>query len=159
MHLLCPVRALRTCIRSTAAPGHPGQLFFSLGPTAGKPVAKSMVSRWIVETIKLVYTSRGASVPDGLRAHSTGGMAASWALCRGISIQDVCTAAIWSSPSTFATDCNLDVAAASLAHAVLDVASSPQWLSPSEQVEDLPTYIGTFSVDQCFWPTRHKLVC
>ena len=126
LHCLCPVRALRLYVQRTAAPDRPCQLFVSLGPKSGKAVAKSTLSRWIVDAIRLAYTSRGAAVPDGLRAHSTRGMSASWALCRGVSIQDVCAAASWSSPSTFATYYNLDVAAASMAHAVLGVASTRQ---------------------------------
>ena len=120
------MRALKIYTGKTAAPGRPGQLFVSLGLGTGKAVAKSTLSRWIMDAIRLAYTSRAASVPEGLRAHSTRGMSASWALCRGISIQDVCSAASWSSPSTFATYYNLDVAAASLAHAVLGVASTQQ---------------------------------
>ena len=118
------MRALKTYTGKTAATGRPDQLFVSLGLGTGKAVAKSTLSRWIVDAIRLAYTSRGASVHEGLRAHSTRGMSASWALCRGISIQDVYAATSWSSPSTFATYYNLDVAATSLAQAVLGVAST-----------------------------------
>ena len=125
LHCLCPVRALRLYVQRTAARDRPSQLFVSLGPgSPGKAVSKSTLSRWIVDAIRLAYTSRGAPVPEGLRAHSTRGVSTSWALCRGVSIQDVCMAASWSSPSTFAAFYSLDVAATSMAHAVLGVAST-----------------------------------
>ncbi len=48
-------------------------------------------------------------------------MATSWALFRGISIQEICAAASWSSPYTFACFYRLDVTELSLAHSVLGV--------------------------------------
>ena len=88
LHCLCPVRALKLYVQRTAAQGRPSQLFVSLGPRSpGKAVTKPTLSRWIVDAIRLAYTSRGVSVPDGLRAHSTRGVSTSWALCRGVSIQ------------------------------------------------------------------------
>ena len=61
--------------------------------------------------------------PRGLRAHSTRGVATSCALFRGISIQEICAAASWSSPHTFARFYRLDVTEPSLAHSVLGVSS------------------------------------
>ena len=52
----------------------------------GKPVSKIRLSQWVVEAIELAYSSRGLVPPVGMRAHSTRAMAASWALCRGVSI-------------------------------------------------------------------------
>lgn len=37
-----------------------------------------------METIKLAYSVKGQLLPANLRAHSTRGMAASWALFKGI---------------------------------------------------------------------------
>ena len=81
-------------------------------------VAQSSLSRYIVEAIRLAYTA-GVPVPEGLRAHSTRAVSAFWALARGAFAQEVCMAANWSSPSTFAVLYNLDIAASSVAHAVL----------------------------------------
>ncbi len=50
-------------------------------------------------------------------------MATSWALFIGISIQEICAAASWSSPYTFACFYRLDVTELSLAHSVLGVSS------------------------------------
>ena len=124
LNLLCPVRALRLYVDRTAADRSSSQLFVSWDPRArGKSITKVRLSQWLVEAIQLAYTSKGMQPPIGLRAHSTRGMSASWALCRGVSIQDVCMAASWASPSTFSTFYSLDVATSSMAHAVLGVAS------------------------------------
>ncbi len=47
----------------------------------------------------------GASV----RAHSTRRVASSQALCRGVSLEDICVAAGWSAPHTFIRFYNLDL--------------------------------------------------
>ena len=66
----------------------------------------------------MAYTSAGA-----LRAHSTRVVSASWAVTRGVPVQEVCMAANWSSSSTFLTFYNLDVSASTVAHTVLGVAN------------------------------------
>ena len=125
LHLLCPVRALELYMRRTASFRKGNQLFVAWGAgVKGKPITKVRLSRWIVEAVQLAYASAGTPPPGDLRAHSTRGMAASWALFKGVSIQDVCMAASWSSPSTFARFYNLDVVEPTLAHAVLGVASA-----------------------------------
>ena len=126
LNCLCPVRALRLYKARTAPFRLGDQLFVAWAPQAqrkGKPVTKVRLSQWIVEAIQLAYASRGVELPAGLRAHSTRGMSASWALAKGVPIGDVCRAASWATPSTFAAYYNLDVAPTNLAHAVLDVAA------------------------------------
>ena len=123
-HNLCPVRMLKVYLDRTKAVRTTTQLFVSWDPRApGRPITKIRLSQWIVEAIEQAYTSRDRAPPVGLRAHSTRGLAASWALCRGVSIQDVCSAASWASSSTFATFYSLDVTAAPVARAVLGVAT------------------------------------
>ena len=96
------------------------QLFISwANPQKGKPVTRQRLSQWIVEAIALAYTSQGLQAPTGLRAHSTRGLATSWALFKGVSIQDIYAAASWSSPLTFVRFYRLDVSAPSVACAVL----------------------------------------
>lgn len=124
LHCLCPVRALRAYVDRTRTARRSEQMFVSWDSRAmGKPITKVRLSQWIVETIRLAYTGMGMTPPEGLRAHSTRGMSASWGLCRGTSIQDVCLAANWASPTTFVSFYRLDVAATSLAHTVLGVAA------------------------------------
>lgn len=124
LHCLCPVRALKVYMARSGTRRKSDQLFVSWAPRmVGKPITKQRLSHWIVEAIQLAYSSKGIQPPGALRAHSTRGMSASWALLKGVSIQDVCTAASWASPLTFTRFYSLDVTAPSVAHAVLDVAS------------------------------------
>ena len=125
LNCLCPVRAL-SVYKARTAPFRKGeQLFVAWGSQwKGKPISKIRLSQWIVEAIQLAYASGGVEPPEGLRAHSTRGLSASWALARGVPIEDVCAAASWSAPSTFATYYNLDVAPVGLSQAVLGVAAS-----------------------------------
>lgn len=125
LHALCPVRALHFYMDRTAGFRRSDQLFVSwASPHRGKPVTKQRLSHWVVESIALAYTCQGLLAPQGLRAHSTRGLAASWALFRGVSIQDICAAACWSSPLTFVRFYRLDVSAPSVARAVLGTGPS-----------------------------------
>ena len=111
-HTLCPVRALRLYLERSASFRQSEQLFVCFGGrTKGLPVTKLTLSRWIVDAIALAYTSLGLPCPMGVRAHSTRGIASSWAWTSGVSIEDICAAAGWSAPSTFARFYNLEVPA------------------------------------------------
>ncbi|KAI2649139.1 Leucine--tRNA ligase [Labeo rohita] len=121
--LLCPVRAVRTYIERSREFRLLDQLFVCFGGrTKGLPVSKQRLSHWIVDAVALAYSSKGVECPIGVCAHSTRGLASSWAWANGISIQDICTAVGWSSPSTFARFYNLDVS--SLASHVLSVRTA-----------------------------------
>lgn len=120
----CPVRALRAYVDRTSAIRQGSQLFVSRAPPrVGKPISSQRLSHWIVDAISMAYECKSMHPPAGLRAHSTRGLAASWALFRGLSVQDICAAASWSTPHTFARFYRLDVTAPSVAHAVLGVGS------------------------------------
>lgn len=58
-------------------------------------------------------------------AHSTTGMATSWALCQGVSDTDVCVTAGWVTPHTFTRFYELDVTAPTLSHTVVVVPDMP----------------------------------
>lgn len=79
------------------------------GRSKGLPLSKQRLSRWIVDAIALLYTSQGKECPSGLWAHSARSIASAWALASGMSFQDICLAAGWSSPNTFARFYNVDV--------------------------------------------------
>ncbi len=64
-----------------------------------------------MDAITLAYSSLGLQCPIGIRAHSTRGIASSWAWSSGVSISKICEVAGWSSPSTFVRFYNLDVPA------------------------------------------------
>ncbi len=108
--LLCPVRALRIYVDRTQSFRTSDQLFVCFGgQQKGKAVSKQRLGHWIVEAIVLAYQARHLPCPLGVRAHSTRGVASSWALARGASIADICRAAGWAAPNTFARFYNLRV--------------------------------------------------
>ncbi|CAM4733894.1 unnamed protein product [Leuciscus chuanchicus] len=110
--LLCPVRALRAYVSRSSVFTQTEQLFVSFyGRSKGLAVSKQSLSRWIFDAIALAYASMGLQCPLGVRAHSTRGMASSWAWSSGIALQDICMAAGWASPSTFIRFYNLEVPA------------------------------------------------
>ncbi|XP_067306913.1 uncharacterized protein [Pseudorasbora parva] len=110
LNALCPVRALQTYVSRTSAFRKSDQLFVSWAPPRkGDPLSKQRLSHWLVDAIILAYESKGVQPPGNIRAHSTRGLAASWALFRGVSLQDICSAASWASPHTFVRYYRLDV--------------------------------------------------
>ncbi len=52
--------------------------------------------------LKKTVPRRPLPCPLRLRAHSTRGVASSWTLARGASLADICRAAGWATPNTFA---------------------------------------------------------
>ncbi len=101
--LLCPVRALRQYTDRTQSFRTSEQLFVCYGgQQKGRAVSKQRMAHWIVDAITLAYEAQGVPCPLRLRAHSTRGVASSWALARGASLADICRAAGWATPNTFA---------------------------------------------------------
>ena len=124
LNALCPVRALRVYVDRTAGFRKSEQLFVSCATShLGKPLSKQRLSHWIVGAIAMAYNGMGLEPPIGLRAHSTRGMSASWALFQGVSVEEICAAASWATPHTFARFYRLDVTAPNLSHTVLSVGS------------------------------------
>ena len=120
--MLCPVRALRIYLNRTEEFRKTDQLFVTWArPHLGKSITKQGLSHWIVGAIALAYSSKGMQPPAGLRAHSTRGMATSWAPFQGVSVQEICAAANWDLPHNFTRFYRLDVSAPTLAHTVLSV--------------------------------------
>ncbi len=118
---VCPVRALRIYIDRSASFRQSNQLFVCYGGCArGRAVSKQRLSHWIVDAITAAYTNQGLECPLHIRGHSTRAMASWWAWSRGMSIQDICVAAGWSSENTFARFYRLDVQ--SFASQVLSVS-------------------------------------
>ncbi len=101
--LLCPVRALRHYVDRTQSFRTSDQLFVCHGgQQKGNAVSKQRMAHWIVDAITLAYQAQGVPCPFRLRAHSTRSVASSWALARGASLTDICRAAGWATPNTFA---------------------------------------------------------
>ncbi len=86
------------------------QLFVCHGEQQkGKAVSKQRLAHWIVEAVALAYQSQGEPCPLGVRAHSTRSVVSSHALAHGASLADICRAAGWATPNTFARFYNLRV--------------------------------------------------
>lgn len=97
------------------------QLFVSWPSThKGKPLSHRRRSHWIVDVIALACECKGLQSPQALRAHSMRGMVTSWALFRGVSVQDICVAASWATPHTFVRFFRLDVSGPYVAQVVLE---------------------------------------
>ncbi len=101
--LLCPVRALRHYVDRTQSFRTSDQLFVCHGGwQKGNAVSKQRMAHWIVDAIILAYQAQGVPCPFRLRAHSTRSVASFWAQARGASLTDICRAAGWATPNTFA---------------------------------------------------------
>ncbi|KAK7921774.1 hypothetical protein WMY93_008676 [Mugilogobius chulae] len=123
LHCLCPVRALRAYVDRTSSLRSTDNLFVSYSTAAlGKPVTKQRLSHWLVDLIAEAYSHLGEPPPQGVVAHSTRGMAASWALFRGVPLEEVCSAAGWASSSTFVKYYRLDLPVSTIPSAVLGAA-------------------------------------
>lgn len=97
-----------------------GQLFVCLtNPVKGKALSKQHLSHWVVEAISHAYACKNVQMPSGVHADFTRGMAASWALFKGVSVEDVCSAASWASPHTFMKFYCLDVTTQDVTQSVL----------------------------------------
>lgn len=133
--LVCPVRALRMYLQRTRNHRRTDQLFVCFRPDLrGQPLSKARLSHWLVGAIKQAYIGAGVLLRSGVRAHSTRGMATSWASWRGESLDEICAAATWSAPSTFARFYQFNVAASTLfGERVLGVASGSKSGSPVRQ--------------------------
>jgi hypothetical protein len=131
---LCVRRALkyyleRTLLyrRKTSSP----QLFLTYGggrcKKKGRPVSKTRISSWLVESIREAYESLGLEPPRGVKAHSTRAQATSWATLAGVEPDKICAAATWASGNTFARHYDLNLfhqADADFGSAVLRTANA-----------------------------------
>jgi len=100
----CPVRALNYYIqRSHAFRGNERALFI-ISKEPYSRASKQTISHWITSVIKEAYAAKKEDFPPGtdVRAHSTRGMATSWAAASGVSIDEIMRAAGWKTSVTFA---------------------------------------------------------
>ena len=100
--MLCPVRALAAYVERTRSVRTTDQLFVCYGERVlGAGLSKQKLSHWIMDTITTAYSLAGMPVLGSVVAHSTRGVAASWALLRGGPLTDICAAAGWASYCNF----------------------------------------------------------
>ncbi|KAI2654738.1 Aflatoxin B1 aldehyde reductase member 2 [Labeo rohita] len=105
-----PVCTLRIYVEQTQSFRRSEQLFVCFGgQQKGNAVSKQRLTHWVVDAITLAYQCQGEPCPLGVRAHSTWSVASSWALTHGVSLADICRAAGWATPKTFARFYNLCV--------------------------------------------------
>ncbi|KAL0172623.1 hypothetical protein M9458_032934, partial [Cirrhinus mrigala] len=101
-----PTLALLCLVRSYTwtAPRASEALLSSLygGQQKGKAVSKQRLAHCIMDAMVLTYQSQDEPCPLGVRAHSTRSVASSYALAHGASLADICRAAGWATPNTFA---------------------------------------------------------
>ncbi|KAI2665191.1 putative RNA-directed DNA polymerase from transposon BS [Labeo rohita] len=90
----------------------------------GKAVSKQRISHWLVDAVRMACQAGGLPCPLGVRAHSTKGVAASAAFANGGSLTDICRAAGWAIPNTFARFYNLRMEPVSAR--VLNTSCSPR---------------------------------
>ncbi|KAL0161197.1 hypothetical protein M9458_044922, partial [Cirrhinus mrigala] len=110
--LLCPVRALRIYMDRTRHFRRTEQLFVCFGgQQKGNAVSKQRLAHWVVDAISLSYQNQGEPCLLGVHAHSTRSVASSYVLAHGASLADICRAAGWATPNTFARFYNLRVEA------------------------------------------------
>ena len=123
-HLLCPVRALSCYVARTAALRRSQRLFVHYRERSiGQPLSAQRLSHWLCEAVSQAYVSSGMDPPENINAHSTRGIFSSTALHGGMSVEDICIAASWSSPCSFIQFYLRDVSHSSLTHPVLSVLS------------------------------------
>ena len=124
---LCPVRALATYVSRTQSVRQTDQLFVCYGARAlGQGLSRQRLSHWVVDAISTTYGLAGRPLPGPVVAHSTRGVATSWARLRGVPLADLCTSATWASPSTFARFYQVNVVSPGVVEeAVLGTAAPP----------------------------------
>jgi len=101
---LCAVRAIKYYLDKTKATRQGREKFFiayKKGYT--QEICKNTISGWIKKTVLLAYKS--APKEDiqvlGVKAHDVRGLAASWALLKSSSLDDILEACSWRSQNTF----------------------------------------------------------
>ncbi|KAL0174631.1 hypothetical protein M9458_030599, partial [Cirrhinus mrigala] len=110
--LLCPVRTLRIYVDRTRHFRRTKKLFVCFGgQQKGNAVSKQRLAHWVVDAISLSYQNQGEPCLLGVHAHSTRSVASSYALAHGASLADICRAAGWATPNTFARFYNLRIEA------------------------------------------------
>ena len=133
--MLCPRRALQFYLeRTQEIRKQPSiQLFVAYGKSVrGQPISKQRLSKWLQETICFAYVSEGRPAPSGVKGHQTRKQAVSMAELAGVSPDQICEAATWTSTCTFAKFYCLNLAAqanATFGRRVLQVAGASSSVS------------------------------
>ncbi len=120
LHMLCPVLALKIYVDHSSHWKKSPQLLVYFGAgRRGLATSKHRISHWVRDAISLAYEVHGLSSPLSVRVHSTRSVVSSQALFRGVRLEDIHVATVWSSLHTFIRFYSLD----------LDMAPGSQVLS------------------------------
>jgi integrase len=100
--LLCPLRALRIYLDKTRRVRRCDRLFVAYAAwREGQPIRAPTMATWLRQVITDAYVVAGIPAPQ-VRAHSIRATATSLAEVGGASMEDICEAATWAGPNTFA---------------------------------------------------------
>ena len=104
VHPLDVGNVLKQYLEATAPFRQSDHLFVSFhGKNKGMRASSRTIAAWIVQAIQGAYKAKGLAPPEAVTAHSTRGVATSWAAARHVSPEVICRAASWSSLNTFMT--------------------------------------------------------
>ncbi|XP_060537977.1 uncharacterized protein LOC132709142 [Pantherophis guttatus] len=108
-HTLDVRRALKVYVSRTATFRRSDALFVSFLPASlGLKISSTTLGRWIRACISAAYEASDLPVPRRITAHSTRSAATSAAWSTRASIEEICRAAAWTSPSPFVRHYRLD---------------------------------------------------
>ena len=108
----------------------------------GKPISKQLLSKWLVEYIKVSYNKYDLPTPDGVEGHQARKMAVTYADMTGDDAQTICEATCWANTYTFAKFYRLDAIAKSNAEVGRRVLMLAGFSTPA------PHYWGGYCIPQ-----------
>ncbi|XP_067320571.1 uncharacterized protein [Anolis sagrei] len=109
-HCLDVRRALAFYVDRTAGIRKTPRLFIKYRKDErGLPLSSQRFSSWVVSAIKLCYKLSGKDLPQQVRGHSTRAMSTSVAFMKGVPLDAICRAAIWTTPVSFVSHYKVDV--------------------------------------------------
>lgn len=123
-YLQCPVRSLKCYMQGLEHYRKSDQLFLCfVGKSKGLALSKQRLSHWVVDVIAQAYKGIGLPVPESVICYWTRSVVTSWAALRGVPLNEICTAAAWSSPCTFSRFYKVNVASSNnMGSAILPVS-------------------------------------
>lgn len=96
------MRTLRAWVQATACIQRSEQLFVIYGRAKkGCALSKQHLYHWAVDAIAYAYSAAGLAVPSEVKCHSTRSVSMSWAILRGVALEDISAMALWASLAHF----------------------------------------------------------
>ena len=99
------------------------QFLCFVGKSKGLALSKQRLSHWVVDVVAQAYKGIGLPVPESVIYYWTRRVVTSWVALRGVPLNEICTAAVWSAPCTFSRFYKVNVASChNMGSAILPVA-------------------------------------